>query len=391
MRPPISSLKISRDSLSLYGSLEPMLRGIREHRPLDLNAEVWRQAHPGGTFEEWHAQAHQCLLDGLHYDPGPLDLQAASHGREEREHFWLEEVSFNTTPWIRVDGYFLLPKESERPVPGLVVFHAWGGPMLFGRKRIVNSGRDHSMLKQHRNKVYSGNYLAEEFAKAGYAVIVIDAHHFGDRAPRGIGEIPDEYDPFELSVDEYEALDGATRDELYYGMRQLNWAGTTWMGLNYWDDSRCVDYLQSRPEVDPERIGCTGLSGGGWRTDILAALDGRIKASASGCWMTTGDYQQIYNVRGAIGTFCMLPGVWDRMDIPDLSILAAPNATMVISTSEDQLFPVEGQQEAARQISDGFEWAGCPENFRNVDPSKPHCYDADLQREAIEWFNGHLK
>ena len=50
MRPPISSLRISRDSLSLYGSLEPMLQGIREHRPLDLNAEAWRKANPGGTI-----------------------------------------------------------------------------------------------------------------------------------------------------------------------------------------------------------------------------------------------------------------------------------------------------------------------------------------------------
>jgi dienelactone hydrolase len=391
MRPPINSLKISRDSLNQYGSLEAMLRGIREHRPLDLNAEQWRQDHPDGTFEEWRTKARKCLLDGLHYDPGALDLQPESHGREEREHFWIEEVSFNTTPWIRVEGYFLLPKKVELPVPGLVVFHAWGGPMLFGRKRIVNSGQDHPLLGQHRDQVYSGNYLAEEFARAGYAVIVIDAHHFGDRAPRGIGKIPEAYDPFELSVDEYNEVDSATRDQLYYGMRQLNWAGTTWMGLNYWDDSRCVDYLMSRPEVDPDSIGCTGLSGGGWRTDILAALDRRIKASASGCWMTTGDYQQIYNVGGAIGTFCMLPGVWNRMDIPDLSILAAPNATMVISTSEDQLFPVEGQQEAARQISAGFEWAGCPENFKNVDPAKPHCYDADLQKEAIAWFDEHLK
>lgn len=48
------------------------------------------------------------------------------------------------------------------------------------------------------------------------------------------------------------------------------------MGLDYWDDSRSIDYLLSRSEVDADRIECTGLSGGGWRANILAALDKRI-------------------------------------------------------------------------------------------------------------------
>jgi len=99
----------------------------------------------------------------------------------------------------------------------------------------------------------------------------------------------------------------------------------------------------------------------------------------------------VYNVGGAIGTFCLLPGVWDRMDVPDLTVLAAPNATMVVSTSEDELFPPEGQQEAARQIEMGYEWAGCPEKFSHNNPPKPHCYDADIQRDAIAWFDQHLK
>ncbi|MBN1877758.1 MAG: acetylxylan esterase [Anaerolineae bacterium] len=384
-------LQISREPLNDYGSLETMIRGIRNHRPLDLNAERWRKAHPDGTFETWQTRARACLLDGLHYDPGPLDLCAEVLAQEERADFRLETVAFNTTPWIRVEGYFLLPKAVTYPVPGLVVFHAWGGPMLFGKDRIVNTGRDHPLLMEHRDKVYSGYFLAEEFAKRGYAVIVIDAHHFGSRAPRGLNGIPDVYDPFALSIGEYIALDYRVREQLYLGVRQLNWAGTTWMGVNYWDDVRCVDYLCSRPEVDPERIGCTGLSVGGWRTNVLAALDERIKASVSVGWMTTGDYQQVYNVSGAIGTFCLLPGVWDHIDVPDLTIMAAPGASMVVSGSEDRLFPPEGQQDAARQIAAGYDWAGCPDNFYSYRPPKPHCYDAEIQQTAFAWLDKHLK
>ena len=391
MRKPIRKLRISREPLNLYGRLEPVIQAIRDYRPLDLNAGKWREVHPSGTFEEWRVTASQCVFDGLHYDPGELALQPETLETVERDDFIVEQLEFNTTPWNRVPGYFLLPKGTSGPLPGLVVFHAWGGPMMFGRKRIVNSGRDHPVLQQHRADHYSGNYLAEEFARRGYAVIVIDAFHFGDRSPRDLNGIPAELDPFDLTEEEYKQMDGLVRDQLYLGVLQLNWAGTTWMGLNYWDDSRCVDYLLSRPEVDSERIGCTGLSGGGWRTNFLAALDRRVKASVSVGWMTTGDYQQIYNVGGAIGTFCLLPGVWDRLDIPDLTVLAAPNASMVVNCSEDVLFPPEAQQEAARQIRAAYEWAGCPEKFGHFNPPKPHCYDAEIQEAAFEWFDKHLK
>ncbi len=384
-------LPLSRPSLNHYGSLEGMIRAIRARRPLDLSAERWHQAHPGASFAQWQALAKGCLLDGLHCDPGPLDLRPVTLERRERDGFTLERVEFNTAPWSRVEGYFLLPTGVPYPVPGLVVFHAWGGPMLFGRERIVDTGRDHPVLAEHRREFYSGTYLAEVFARRGYAVVVIDAHHFGARAPRGLGPIPAQYDPFALSTAEYNSLDARVCEQLYLGVRQLNWAGTTWAGINYWDDRRCVDYLRNRPEVDPERLGCTGLSGGGWRTNMLAALDERVKASVSVGWMSTGDYQQVYNIAGAIGTFCLLPGVWDRLDVPDLTIMGAPGRHLVVSCTEDPLFPPEAQAEAARQISAGYAWAGCPEHCGHDQPPKPHCYDAQIQTEALAWFDRHLK
>ena len=384
-------LKMSRPPSNDYGSLAQMVPDLRDHRPLDLTAERWRQVHPNGNFEAWRQVAHQCLSAGLHYDPGPLDLQAEVRDRVDRSDYILERVAFNTTPWIRVNGYFLLPKGVTYPVPGLVVFHAWGGPIIFGKERIVNTGRDHPALEAHRQEYYSGRYLAEEFAKRGYAVIVIDAYHFGERSPRGLNGIPTTYDAFELSSEAFAEMSVLVASQIYLGVRQLNWAGTTWTGLNFWDDSRCVDYLCSRPEVDAARIGCTGLSGGGWRTNMLAALDRRIKASVSGCWMTTGDYQQIYNLHGAIGTFCLLPGVWDRLDVPDLTILTAPNASMVVSNSEDLLFPQEAQQEADRQTRLGYAWAGCPEQYAFYNPVKLHCYDAEVQQEALAWVDRHRR
>ena len=392
MRTRCDDLKLEAEPLNHLGSLEPAIRAMRDHRPLDLNAEIWRAAHPGGAFADWRAAARACLRGSMTYDPGPLDLRPEVLKREERDGLIRELVAFNTAPWFRVKGWFLRPIGSRGRLPGLVVFHEWGGPILFGKERVTDSGRDSFVLADHRARAAGGRYLADEFARAGYAVIVIDAFYFGERGPRGFNGIPAEFDPFEMSSFDCWGTHQRVVEQLYVTLRGLIWAGVTWMGILFADDVRCLDYLQSRPEVDPERLGCTGLSVGAWRTNVLGALDARGKAAVSACWMTTGDYQHLHNLAGAIGgPFALLPGVWDRLDVPDLPIMSAPCASMVISGAKDIMFPVEGQQEAARQIRAGYEWAGCPARFKHVNPPKPHCYDVELQKEAIAWFDRHLK
>ena len=59
--------------------------------------------------------------------------------------------------------------------------------------------------------------------------------------------------------------------------------------------------------------------------------------------------------------------------------------------TEDPLFPPLGQKEATRQIAEAFNWAGSPDLFRSYAPAKPHCYDQEIQEEALAWFNKHLK
>lgn len=381
---------LGRSPLSSYGSLETTIQLMRAYQPLDLNAAVWRRRHPTGNYGDWASQARAILSDGLHYDPGNLELNAVTTARWETDSFVRETIEFNTAPWFRVPGYFYVPKNVPLPAPALVVFHEWGGPLLFGADRV--SGESiHPSIVEHRRQFTSGRALADWFASHGYAVIVIDAYHFGRRAPRGVNGLPETYTPETLDDATLKRYDNLVRDALYYGVRELNWAGTTWAGVNFGDDSRCVDYLLSRKEVDPERIGCTGLSGGGWRTNIMAALEPRIKAAVSVGWMTTGDTQQPYNVAGAIGTFCLLPGVWNRIDIPDLIAMAAPKAVMVVSGTKDLLFPPLGQRNAARQIADAYAWAGYTERFRNYSPDKEHCYDAEIQSQALAWLDMHLK
>jgi dienelactone hydrolase len=387
---PMTEERLGRKPLNLYGSLEDSMQKMRAYRPLDLNSEEWKKANPGRSYQVWAQQARECLMSGLHYELPAVDLKAEILDRLETDSFIREKIEFNTTPWFRVPGYFYTPKNVPLPAPALIVMHEWGGPMLFGVDRVCGEAV-HPVIVEHRAECTSGRPLADWYASQGYAVIVIDAYHFGQRTPRGIGGLPQSFNPATLDDAKLKEYDSLTRELLYLGVRELNWAGTTWAGLNYGDDSRCVDYLLSRKEVDGTRIGCTGLSGGGWRTDMIAALEPRVKATVSVGWMTTGDTQQAYNLAWAVGTFCLLPGVWNRLDIPDMISMGAPKACMVVSGTKDILFPPLGQSEAARQIAEAYSWAGIPDNFRSLTPSKEHCYDREIQEEALVWFNKHLK
>lgn len=101
-------------------------------------------------------------------------------------------------------------------------------------------------------------------------------------------------------------------------------SGFTWGGVLVWDDIT-IDYLHTRPEVDPNRIACTGLSVGGWRTNFLAGMDPRIKAACIAGWMTSFRYlvprYEAYTVPAG-----MVPGLFDYLDYPDVGSLSMPVA-----------------------------------------------------------------
>lgn len=357
---------------------------MRSARPLDLSAAKW------SDLQSWQKQARECLLTGLHYHPGPVDLQAETIETFDHGDYIRECVRFNTAPWFRVEGWFLLPRHVPRPMPAILLLHDWGGPMFFGKDRMYDLGDSCDLLDKFRAYAHGGRYLSETFCRAGYAVLSIDAYHFGTRAPYGKYGIPC-IDPRQLlktyeGTAEFNVYESRLRENLYLSLRQLQWAGTTWAGINFWDDARCVDYLLSRPEVDGNRLGVTGLSGGGYRTNLLMALEDRLQAAASIGWMTTNDGVAEFNLAGAIGTFCLLPGVWNRLDVSDLVAMGFPKKSLVVVGQQDALFPPAGVDESFRQIADAYRRFGHPEYLALERPDKPHCYDCEVQQLALDWF-----
>lgn len=155
-----------------------------------------------------------------------------------------------------------------------------------------------------------------------------------------------------------------------------------------WDGMRGLDYLASRDDIDPERLGCTGNSGGGLMTSYLVALDDRIKAAAPGCFITTtkrknvspgpGDAEQ--NIFGQIA---------DGLDHSDYLMLGVPCATLICSATRD-FVPIEGTWEAYREAKRFYTAEGIPERIELIEVNEQHGYTKPLRLAATNWMSRWL-
>lgn len=151
-----------------------------------------------------------------------------------------------------------------------------------------------------------------------------------------------------------------------------------------WDAVRALDYLCSRPDVDPKRIGCTGNSGGGNLTSYLMAYDPRIKAAAPGCFMTThrrknespgpGDAEQ--NLYSQIR---------QGFDHPDFILSRAPKPTLILAATHDYV-PIEGTWEAYRQAKQAYTLLGYPERIELVETNAKHGFSRRLREACVRFM-----
>jgi dienelactone hydrolase len=235
----------------------------------------------------------------------------------DRSDYVREKVFFNTTPDVRVAAYVLVPKKRERPLPAVVALHDHGGFYLWGKEKLVETDDEHPALTDFKKRYYAGVSTASALARQGYVVAVIDMFYWGERRLL-LDDDPADWRerPPGLTRERIAAFNQrASQNEQLVG-RTILAAGFTWPGVMFWDDVRTVNYLLTRPEVDPKRLGCVGLSVGGLRSCHLAALDDRIKAAVVVGWMASFPTQLKKHVRNTIGHTKVVPGLYRYLTTP---------------------------------------------------------------------------
>jgi dienelactone hydrolase len=222
-------------------------------------------------------------------------------------------------------------------------------------------------------------------------VIVIDMFYWGERRMLLDDDARDWRErPPEITAERIAAFNQRSSQSEQLVGRTIFAAGFTWPGIMFWDDVRTVDYLVSRPDVDPERIGCVGLSVGGLRACHLAALDERIKAAVAVGWMASFPAQLRRHVRHTIGHTKVVPGLYRELDYPDVAALAMPRALLVINGSRDGLFDLDGVRSSFEKLAACYAKAGVPERFRARLYDAPHEFNAEMQDEAWAWLKKWL-
>ena len=164
--------------------------------------------------------------------------------------------------------------------------------------------------------------------------------------------------------------------------------GRSTAGYRVWDGLRSLDYLASRPAIDPNRLGCTGCSGGGTLTSYLMALDDRIVAAAPSCYITSLD--RLFATLGPQDAEQNITGqVAFGLDHADYLGLRAPKPTLVLSSTRD-FFDQHGTWETFREATQTYGKLGHPERVAIVEVDEPHGYNKAHREAMTGWMRRWL-
>jgi dienelactone hydrolase len=342
------------------------------------------------TLEQFQTASRQKVFDLLLYQPPRTDPAAEVVERVDMGDFVREKVIFSTGPNFRVPAYVHIPAKLNGRAPAIVDLHSHGGMFVFGKEKVIDFGRNHPALVAYHEENYDGRPTATALVRRGYVVITIDAFMFGERRPILAPEREKGMNREAYSVEDVRRLNRGCAEKESTVVKSLTFAGMTWPGIVFWDDIRTVDYLVTRPEVDPDRIGCIGVSMGGYRSLYLVALDRRIAAGCVAGFMSTVKPM----LRAHIDSHSFvhfLPGLHAFLDLPDIVMLTAPRPLLVLQCSRDALFPPEGMKDAVRKIAAGYAKAKCPERFSGRFYDVPHRFTRPMQETAFDWLDRYLK
>ncbi|HYU42273.1 MAG TPA: dienelactone hydrolase family protein [Vicinamibacteria bacterium] len=268
-----------------------------------------------------------------------------------------EKVTYAVEPGERVPAFVFVPKAGPGPHPAILCHHQHGGEFQVGKDGPAGLG---STPDQH---------YAIELARRGYVTIVADALCFGERQ-----------DPkFKLKNGEYERFEALHRIT----------EGKTLQGKYVWDARRALDYLETRAEVDPSRIGMIGHSLGGQETLFTTAIDTRIKAAVSSCGF--GSLRTLERDRILHNFALFVPELASHGDYGAVLALIAPRPFLVAARNDDPIFPMEGIEETVAGGRAAYAAAGVTDRLGTFYEPGPHQFSPAMREAAYAWLDRWLK
>ena len=307
------------------------------------------------TLEDWNktkVTARQQLFEMLGLDPLPpkTDLKATVTGTLDHPDFTVEKLHYQSRPGLYVTANVYVPKKLSAPAPAILY--------VCGPAVVKTNGVSYG------NKVGYQHWGAW-FARNGYVCMVVDTVQLG----------------------EIEGIHHGTHGK---DMWWWNSRGYSAAAAEAWNCIRALDYLQSRKDVDGERLGVTGRSGGGAYSWWIAALDERIKVACP----TAGIVDlQSHVVDGCVEGHCdcMFMVNTYRWDYAQVAALMAPRPLLIVNTDKDTIFPLDGVVRLHERVRGIYDLHNKPDQLGLVLTEGPHKDTQELQVPVMRWFNKWLK
>jgi len=286
---------------------------------------------------------------GLAPVPDRTPLQVQITGVVEKQDFVVEKIVFQSRPGLYVTGNLYRPKQITKPLPAILY--------VCGHATVNQDGYDYGAKAHYQHH-------PAWYARHGYICLVIDT----------------------LQLGEIEGIHhGLYRYDRWWWISR----GYTPASVEAWNGIRAIDYLVSRPDVDPARLGVTGRSGGGATSWWLGALDERIKVVVPVAGLTDlGNH--VVDGCAAEHCDCMYFNNIYHWDYPMLGLLIAPRPLLIANADRDVMFPVNGVYRSYSQIRTAYDRLGMGDDLSLNVVGGGHHDIPDIQVPALRWFNHYL-
>ncbi|MBR1965300.1 MAG: acetylxylan esterase [Lentisphaeria bacterium] len=270
-------------------------------------------------------------------------LKVVCTGIMEYDTFRVEKLIIKTRENFSMTANFYMPKKYSGKLPAILFLCGHG---YYGKADYRTA--------------------ASNFAKQGCAVLVLDPIQQGERF---------QYLPPQVL--------GMTAGHNLFN-RQLITVGETFGEWRLYDAVRGIDYLLSRYEIDPSRIGVNGNSGGGTMTALTAAVDNRIAAAAPSCYITTF-YHNTMNELPVDGEQVFYRMLADGGEMADFILAQAPRPYRILSQQKD-FFDIRGARETYKLAKKIYTLLGKEENISMTEAPHTHGYSRELRESAYDFF-----
>jgi len=278
----------------------------------------------------------------------------------------VKNIVFESAPGLYVTGNLYIPSAHKGRLPAVLY--------VCGHATEVRTEKDNGADRRvaYGSKVpyqHHGRWLAEH----GFACLTIDT----------------------LQLGEIEGLHHGTYRE---GMWWWQSRGYTPAGVELWNAMRALDYLQTRPEIDPNRLGVTGRSGGGATSWWLASTDERIKAAVPvagigdlRAHVIAGEQERF--LRGCVTGHCdcMFFHNVGGLDYSHVIAMCAPRAVLLGNSDADPIFPVGGYRRPAEAARHVYKLLGAENKLALMETKGGHTDTQELREGAFRWLNRWLK